>query len=311
VAVQSDGKVVVGGAANGDFALARFSADGSLDATFSGDGKQTTDFGGSEFGQAVAVQLDGKIVVGGDAHGDFALARYSADGSLDTTFSGDGKQTIDFGAGYDAASDVAIQADGKVVAVGPGGGDFALARFTPDGSLDTTFSDDGKQTTDFAASDDAAAAVAIQPDGRIVAVGYAGLEFALARYSADGRLDATFSSDGKQTTAFGGLWGDAASGVALRPDGKIVAVGSCCATDLGGDFALARFSADGSLDTSFSGDGRQGTDFDGGDDAARDVAIQSNGKIVVAGGTSPGGEAGDLRSAATRVSPSRAQHPRT
>jgi len=287
VAIQPDGKIVAVGRAGGDFALARVNTDGTLDTNFSDDGKQTTDFGGSDYARALAIQTDGKVVLAGDAQGAFAVARFNSDGTLDTTFSDDGKRTTDFGGDYDAASDVGIQADGKIVAVGgsfgAAGGDFALARFNSDGTLDTTFSNDGKQTTDFDGGDDAASDVAIQSDDKIVAVGYGGLEFALARFGPDGTLDATFSNDGKQTTAFGGLWGDAAFGVALQPDGKIVAVGGCCVMDLGGDFALARFNPDGSLDTSFSDDGRQGTDFDGGDDAASDVAIQPDGKIVAVG----------------------------
>ena len=104
----------------------------------------------------MALQGDGKIVVVGTSAtgsgGDFALARYNPNGSLDTSFSGDGKQTTDFGGVGDGATGVALQADGKIVAVGSsrsGGGDFALARYNPNGSLDTSFSGDGKQTTDF------------------------------------------------------------------------------------------------------------------------------------------------------------------
>ena len=238
----------------------------------------------------MAVQSDGKIVVGGAAGGDFALARYNADGSLDRTFSGDGKQTIDLGAGNDAASDVAIQADGKVVAVGPSGGDFALARLRPDGSLDATFSGDGEQGTDFG-GDDEGAAVALQADGRIVAAGtsirpdsggYNG-DFALARYNPDGSLDTSFANGGKQTTEFN--WDETARALAIQADGSIVVAGGQAYPaypENGGVFALARYTPDGSLE------GTQVTLFlddvmFGAHARAEGVAIQADGKIVTAG----------------------------
>ena len=289
VAYQPDARIVAVGFANRpgtggiDFALARYNPNGSLDPSFSGDGKQTTHFGFGSRGQAngVAVQGDGKIVAVGSAGGDFALARYNPNGSLDTSFSGDGKQTTDFGAG-DAARGVALQGDGKIVAAGftdpPGGTEFALARYNANGSLDPSFSGDGKQTTGFADSALARGA-AVQGDGKIVAIGSAGGDFALARYNPNGTLDASFSGDGRQTTDFGGQEG--ANAVALQGDGKIVAVG----TDFGvGDFALARYNPNGSLDASFSGDGKQTTDFGGAGDGANGVALQSDGKIVAVGG---------------------------
>ncbi len=231
----------------------------------------------------MALQADGKIVVvGSGADGDFALARYNPNGSLDTSFSGDGRQTTDFG-GFDQATGVALQGDGKIVAVGGGGADddVALARYNPNGSLDPSFSGDGRQMTDFGGFDDANG-VALQADGKIVAVGRAPEgDFALARYTANGSLDPTFSGDGKQTTDFGGF-GEGATGVALLGDGKIVAVGDGGPDFFAGDFALARYNPNGSLDPSFSGDGKQTTDF-GDFDRARGVALQGDGKIVAVG----------------------------
>ena len=117
VAMQADGKIVVAGSSGGDFALARYGADGALDPSFSGDGLVTTDLGGTDAGQGVAIQADGRIVVAGSSGGNFALARYTAGGGLDPSFSGDGLQTTDFGAD-DGATAVAIQADGRIVAAG-------------------------------------------------------------------------------------------------------------------------------------------------------------------------------------------------
>ena len=310
VVIQGDGKIVAVGhadilsvdfpdvAVSGDFALARYNTDGSLDTTFSDNGKQTTDFFGVRFDAAAAVALqgDGRIVAVGKAHRgggtDFGLARYNPDGSLDPGFSGDGKQTTFFGGIGDHANGVAVQADGKIVAVGHAGGysdapgDFALARYNTDGSLDTSFSGDGRQTTDFGGTDEAQD-VALQDDGKIVVVGQggpgpgvggiAGANFAIARYDPDGSLDASFAGDGMEMTYVGDM--GVANAVVLQPDGKILAVGQ------GGGvfgFALVRYNPDGSLDTSFSGDGIQ-TTTGSGFEWATDVALQPSGKIVVAG----------------------------
>ena len=245
------------------FSTAAMAAPGDLDPTFSGDGKQTTDLGGGANG--VAIQPDGKIVVvGASGDGNFALARYNPNGSLDRSFSGNGKQRTDFG-GRDRAKGVAIQADGKIVAVGLGGRrefEFALARYNPNGSLDRSFSGNGRQRTAFGRSA-FANGVAIQADGKIVAAGTATgqfrLDFALARYLPNGSLDRSFSGDGKQTTDFGA--DDVAKAVAVQADGKIVAVGVGRAFAEIGDFALARYNPNGSLDRSFSGDGKQTTSF--------------------------------------------------
>jgi uncharacterized delta-60 repeat protein len=285
VVIQSDGKIVVVGKASNDFALARYNSDGSLDSTFDGDGKVTTAFGGDDFGYGVALQSDGKIMVaGGDDSGgadDFGLARYNSDGSLDTTFDGDGKVTTDFAAGAAYAQDMAIQPDGKMVLVGIAGNDFAVARYNTDGSLDTTFDTDGMLTTDFGGGTDLALHLAFQPDGKIVVAGRNDIggaeDFAVARYNTDGSLDTTFSTDGKVTTNFGG--DDFGHGVSIQADGKIVVVGTGGAV---GDFAVARYNSDGSLDSTFDGDGKVTTDF-GGTDEGFGGKIQADGKIVVAG----------------------------
>jgi uncharacterized delta-60 repeat protein len=283
VVVQPDGKIVVAGSASGDFAVARYDTDGSLDATFSGDGKQTGGFGFAG-AAAVALQPDGKIVVAGGNGEDFALARFNLDGSLDASFSGGGRLTTDFGDTVDTANGVALQSDGKIVAVGSAGyGEsnvFAIARYNPDGSLDTGFSGDGMEAIGMG-SDSVAYDVALQPDGRIVVAGYGDggfwgtYAFALVRYNPDGSLDMSFAGWGGVMTDFG--WSDVASAVAIQPDGKIVAVGV-------GDFmfAVARYNADGSLDASFSEDGKQATSL-GGNDGAGGVAVQPDGRIVVVG----------------------------
>ncbi|MBI4285757.1 MAG: hypothetical protein HY670_07670 [Chloroflexi bacterium] len=194
---------------------------------------------------------------------------------------------------------MAIQSDGRIVAAGYGNplaqdnSDFALARYNSDGTLDITFDNDGKVTTDFG-STDYGYSVAIQSDGKFVVAGYSGgypsADFALARYNNDGSLDTSFDTDGKVTTNFGG-W-DLGQSVAIQSDGGIVAAGHTQSASFALDFALARYNANGSLDSAFGIGGKVTTDFGGGPDAGHSVAIQSDGKIVVAG--SGGGGTGDF-----------------
>jgi uncharacterized delta-60 repeat protein len=294
VAIQPDGKlVVVGDDGEGHFALSRYNADGSLDTTFAGDGEQITPVGFVYGANSIVLQPDGKIVVAGDGPNQFGIARYNSDGSLDSSFSGDGVSSVPVPNGISSAKDVVLQPDGKIVAVGTvgfeGSGMFALVRLNSNGSLDTTFSGDGVQTTSFGYSVNA---VALQPDGKIVAAG-GDHDFALARYNADGSLDTTFSGDGTQTLDLHAFRG--ATGVAVQPDGKIVAVGTEFDVDgssVAADFAVARFNPDGSLDPTFSSDGKQTTDIDGFDEAYA-MALQPGGKIVAIGaGTAAIGDPG-------------------
>lgn len=209
---------------------------------------------------------------------------FAAPGELDPSFDGDGVVLTDFGATTERAVDTAIQSDGKIVAAGESGGDFALARYNPDGSLDISFGGDGKVTTDFGGVRDIADAVAIQSDGKIVAAGrffprpYSD-DFALARYNSDGSLDTSFGVSGKVITNLGGA--DVIEDVAIQSDGKIVAAGFRLFP--GWDFALARYNPDGSLDTSFGVNGVVLTDI-GGSDIAFALAVQpADGRYVAAG----------------------------
>ena len=207
-------------------------------------------------------------------------------GQLDTTFSGDGKATTNFTPGVDVVWDVAVQADGKIVAAGSSSGNrhFALARFEAGGALDPTFGGgDGKVVTPLTSKPDFIHAIAIQTDQKIVVAGRAGGSsgrYALARYDVDGSLDATFGGDGKVMTNLTSNW-DHAWGLAIQPDGKIVAAGA--SGSAGGAFSVLRYHPNGSLDTSFSGDGKVITNFTTGDDWAWDVALQADGRLVVAG----------------------------
>jgi len=292
--VQADGKIVVVGLGNADFGLARYNPDGSLDATFGNGGKTTKTFdcysGAEAF--AAALQTDSKIVAAGECNDDFALARYNPDGSLDPTFGSGGKVTTKL-SGSEAVDALALQRDGKIVVAGWTNIGFALARYNPDGRLDATFGSGGKVTT--GVGGDRANGLAIQPDGKIVVAGEAPFyyfdyalnrsrtrtKFTLARYNADGSLDATFGQAGQVTTAFDQEAGGEA--MALQPDGKIVVVGwSGAPYDRPSDIALARYNADGSLDITFGLGGTLTTTY-GDESRGNALALQPDGKIVVAG----------------------------
>ena len=189
---------------------------GSLDINFGVGGKVTTGIISSssqDYGQAVAIQPDGKIVVAGNSDfgpsADFALARFNTDGSLDTSFNSTGKLLTDFGNGSsDFALGVGIQSGGKIVAGGysfNNGYNFALARYNADGSLDTSFGEGGKFTHDLAGVDDAGADLAIQPNGRIVMAGYcydgSFTDFAVVRYQTDMRARSDFDGDNRSDIA--------------------------------------------------------------------------------------------------------------
>jgi uncharacterized delta-60 repeat protein len=302
VAVQPNGQIVIVGSTGGDqafgFALTRYNTDGSLDPSFGTAGKVITDFPSHRAqAQAVALQVDGKIVVAGTALGanaDFAVARYNADGSLDSTFGSGGLVTTDISAGsLDQAFAVAVQADGKVLVAGTTFGssrpDFALVRYNADGSLDSSLGAGGIVTTDFAGRDDTAYSIGLQPDQQIVVAGTSfdqstsTGDFAVARYNADGRLDASFGSSGEVLTRFPGVNASGHS-LVLQTDGKIVVAGSSVNLNnstLSG-YALVRYNANGSLDTSFGKNGEALTSVPGADEALPSLALQADGRLVLA-----------------------------
>ena len=301
VAAQRDGKIIVAGYAEvggvDQFVLVRYNSDGSLDTTLKGSGKLTTAVGKDCHGKGVALQGDGKIVVAGysfKAGGGqcFTVLRYTADGSLDTSFADSGKVTTNVGTKYASAESVTIQSDGKIVVAGDsfnasGNNDFAVVRYNANGTLDMSFNETGKATADFGAHD-YGRSVAVHGDGRIVVTGYttksyeSKKECALACFKANGSLDTSFNGTGKVTTNFDGDGNAEGRSVAVQTDGKIVVVGYATAASTE-KFALARYNADGTLDTSFGDSGRVMTDVGISGSNATGVALQKDGKIVVAG----------------------------
>jgi uncharacterized delta-60 repeat protein len=241
---------------------------GALDTSFGG-GRVLVGMGISDdYGYAVAVQPDGKVLVAGsiaEHQGDFALLRLTRDGAPDPTFGAGGKVFTDFGGFTDTIYAIALQTDGKIVVAGTSvvsgsSFDFAAARYLPDGTLDNTFSGDGKVTTALSTDIDIARAIAIQPDGKIIVAGESnrgysatGLDFALVRYNSDGSVDNTWGTGSVVTPMKSSTGRDVISGLALQTidnETRVVAVGG------DGDFAIARYRANGALDTTFGTGGK-------------------------------------------------------
>ena len=319
VALQADGKIVAAGGAadqpsNSSIALARYLPDGSPDFSFSTDGIVTTDIGSwLDYALDVAIDQDGKIVVAGvswsnllNPQFDILVARYNTNGTLDTSFNGDGIAIVPVLAGNDYAHAVAIQADNKIVVGGSAENgshpDAALLRFTTSGDLDPTFGGgDGIVTTPFALGT-AFSDIKIRTVGaqeQIVGGGFVVIDrqsgpdedFFLAAYDTTGTLLGGFGAGGITTAAIGAR-DDACNHISVQTDGKIVAAGYAEQQNAS-DFAVARFTSGGTRDTSFGFNGARTTHFKGvgarsSDDEAFGSAIQQNGAIVLVGRTGLG-----------------------
>ena len=291
VVVQDDGKIVVAGSSASDFGLVRYNADGTLDISFGSGGTVMTAIGaGVDGARSVTLQSDGKILVAGysrdGTNDDFALVRYNANGSLDTSFGSGGKLTEAFNANNDTANSVVVQSDGKILVAGTshdGGFSYqsALVRYNGDGSLDSSFGTGGKQVV--AVWTDTAGQISLQSDGKILLAGTAGgfpYDFHVARLNTDGSPDAGFGSGGTVLIDIGSF--DYGKSVIQQTDGRIVVVGQSRPGSHDA-FAVARLEANGALDTSFGVNGKLTTDIRTGDDVPTQVALQADGKIVVVG----------------------------
>jgi uncharacterized delta-60 repeat protein len=310
IVIQADGKIILVGQ-SGVYpffhsAVLRFMPDGSFDQTFGNQGSVVAelDSGGDEL-TSVALQPDGKIVAAGCLIHDnftvgFVVARFNADGSLDMTFGNGGKTVTTFN-GNAEGNALVLQPDGKIIVVGDSGAgydithrDFTIVRYNADGSLDQTFGAGGKLITHFDGgynTGSRASAVALLPDGKLLVAGTfkpdtgVGARFALARYNADGSLDATFGTGGKFSNSLGGS--DAfAFALALRADGRIVLAGYFLSGYRNHDFALARYNPNGSLDTTFGAGGQVITDLFGAtDDIAYGLTLAPGGRLLAVGHT--------------------------
>jgi uncharacterized delta-60 repeat protein len=264
-----------------------------LDASFGNGGIATAGPGGEI--KAIALQNDGRIVA---AIGN-ALARYNANGSLDTSFGSNGSVASVLGAdGNNQIFDVLVQPDGRIVAAGKArnagasslGDDFAAARFNADGSRDAGFNGGQPLQVDWIGAPDRATRALLQPDGRIVLAGFATTTltsssddtgFALARLNADGTLDSGFGSGGRAAAEIGSI--DFGYAAALQSDGKIVVAGRVSySRGDESDVGVVRFNADGTPDTHFGSNGTRTFDLSTNWDEATAIAVQPDGKLLLA-----------------------------
>jgi uncharacterized delta-60 repeat protein len=302
-AVQPDGKILIAGTYGGqfgdEFLVVRYNSDGSLDPGFDQDGIARANFAGESAGiRAIKIQPDGKILAAGTVGFPkrVALARFNPDGTPDTGFGTNGKAVYPlFGSPYSTdIFDLALAADGGFVAAGSTvhiiQGDYSavVAVFNPDGSLNTNFDGDGAAIVVNQTTDDFFFGVAIQPNNKIVAAGsietYNSLDYhaLVARFNPDGSLDPGFDGDGLVVTAAGPFANSGLVDLAIQNNGKIVGLGGFY-----GDFLLARYNPDGTLDDSLFGSGGiVSTDFSNSGDFPARLLIQPDGQIVAAGYTS-------------------------
>lgn len=312
LALLPDGRIVVAGVSDlggsKNLALARYLPNGSLDPSFGNGGlvvegrrPLTVDIA-----HGLAVQPDGHVLVAGVTYedkvslrqeGDFIAARYTPDGSADPTFGVGGIVTTDFNRGsYDAAHALALQPDGRVLLGGYstntagrgtlfGAEQLALARYLPSGVPDFGFGRGGKVIVDAGSLDEEIRALAMAPDGGIVAAGFANGErrgdVLVARFRTDGQLDRGFGDRGLSITDFG-THSERLTAVALQPDGSVVAAGEI-AREHHGDFAVLRYDRTGRLDRSFGAEGVASVDFGQRHDRAFAMALDPAGKVVTVG----------------------------
>jgi uncharacterized delta-60 repeat protein len=301
IVVQPDGKILIAAALEsaqvGSFSVgvARFTPDGVLDRSFDRDGISTLEVGAGPSINALALALDGKIVIAGSVFNgqdrDFLLARFNPDGQAG--FDGSAFRTDSFGMSNDNASAVTIAPDGGIILAGEAVSNnltsqFVLARYRgTDGFKDPTFGQAGHATVFF--NDEirraSAQTLTVQPDGKIVSAGFAAdaasTNMAVARLSLEGKPDLGFAGQGALILGFDPVQ-VIASDAALEPNGRIVLAGTASSAT-NNDFALARLLPDGKLDLGFGNGGRQITDFGGTDDRVTTILRASDGRIVLVG----------------------------
>jgi len=313
MAVQANGRIVLAGnvrkSGDENFAVARLLENGGPDSSFSGDGLLVTEFQVSrdDAARAVALQDDGKVVVAGFAavassNRDVAIARYETDGDLDPAFSGDGLLTLDFGnaSGIDEAAAVAIDADDRIVVAGStadgGARSLLVFRLTSSGSLDPDFNGgSGSIQISFGDGESYATALAIQPDGSILVAGNWSVgnvvQFGVARLEEDGTLDPSFGTGGLATTPIGDT--AEARAIALHESGRFTVAGFARVEGTP-RFAAAQYRADGSLDPTFGTLGTVATGVGALSNDANAIVQQPDGKLVLAGRTTPSGSLRDF-----------------
>lgn len=284
-----------------DFALAKFDADGNLDASFGNNGFVLTDFENDVDIASDIVAFDGGLVLAGFSVSsstglNFAMAKYDLDGNLDTNFGIGGLVSSALG---QRARRILVDSSDKLLLSGmiynPDNStwDFTIARYHSNGAPDLSFGDNGRLLIDFMDDTDLCSNMVLQADGKILLAGYAIIDgdftHGLARVKPDGSLDSAFGVGGKLTIAYGAPYEDGlATALAIQPDGAILVGGEVSYSGIT-DCALARLNTDGSFDTSFGNGGKVITNFGDGQEAIRSIVVQPDAKILVGGYAAAGG----------------------
>lgn len=257
---QDSSHFVVGGTSGGDFVLRRFNLNGKIDSTFGANGTVVTDFGTSaDAARALAIAPGGLIVAAGDSGGNFAFARYLANGQLDTNFAQAGRQLFGLGTGSNGLGDVAVESDGRIVAGGAEGGSVVLVGLTSAGEADGTFGKGGLVTVSgIVARQDTGQAdrtegLALQGANILVANRTADGHFGLVRLTAAGTVDKSFGTNGLATANFGG--DDDADSIVVQSTGDLLVIGTSLQAGTA-DTAVAAFDANGKPLTTFGTNGK-------------------------------------------------------
>lgn len=300
IAVQPDGKIIMAGKASigtWKFALVRYNIDGTLDESFGDNGIVTTAIAHSDQGISVALQPDGKIVLGGATYDNVdytgAVVRYFEDGDVDNTFGVDGVAHL---SNISFIESLVLQDDGKIVVGAEKNNSFAMARLNADGSLDNSYGIDGYVNTEIYDIEGGLTLsyiqeLVIQDDGKIVAAGFSYgnptfHDVTVVRYLEDGTVDTNFADGGVFRTDLGGF-ADFCTAAAIQPDGKIILGGHKEISGTPGvptyDAALIRLNSDGTLDSTFGTDGIVSHRLVTEATYVQSVAIQADGKIVFTG----------------------------
>lgn len=255
VQIQSDGKIVVAGSSIGGSGVVRLNPNGSLDTTFDTDGKVLVN---GFVAVSLELQSDGKIVLGGDGGADFGIVRLNPNGSLDTTFDTDGRVTTDIEGGQDAANEIRIQTNGRIVAVGDASSfsKSAVVRYLPNGALDTSFSGDGIAVNDFIPSNsEFTHSLVVDPiSGAITTVANSTTvsKMLIVSYKSNGDLDTGFSGDGILEISAPLTQG---VDVVQQSDRKFIFVGGVFGNGSADDVHLVRINLNGTIDTGFGNNG--------------------------------------------------------
>ena len=300
--VQPDGKIVLAGYRwnneTGDFLMVRLNEDGSLDDSFGTNGVAIIDNGETEVAESFTILPDGKFIISGYVFDDFTMVRINNDGSVDTTFGNNGWVRTEFGDSSSYSFVTTVNADGRIVLGGmalsfDNGYQYAAAAYNPDGSLDTSFGTDGKVMFNVGDNNDFGKSIIQLEDGKILFGGHSyydtaplRYELAIVRLNADGSFDTSYGNNGIFKTRLVANGESYLADMVLQPDGKLVITGTANESGVY-SYGITRVTADGQLDTTFGENGKVVSYIDINDSESFNIALQTDGKILVSGDTYP------------------------